>query len=90
VVRVVVVMVVVVVVSGCCRLLLVVVVDGGGAKKFRKNPPNPSHGCGFWVGTSNSTHTRTRQTHTRVPARVCKPVLCTIISPYNSEPYIYP
>ena len=39
-----------------------------------ENPPNPGHGCGFSVGDFESTRTRTRPTHTRVPARVCKPV----------------
>jgi len=39
-----------------------------------ENPPNPGHGCGFSVGDFESTRTRTRPTHTRVPVRVCKPV----------------
>jgi len=45
-----------------------------------ENPPNPGHGCGFSVGDFESTRTRTCPTHTRVPARVCKPVTGPTIS----------
>ena len=40
-----------------------------------ENPPNPGHGCEFSVGDFESTCPRTRPTHTRVPAWVCKPVM---------------
>src|SRR6266545_6194844 len=40
----------------------------------KPNPPNPGHGYGFWAGDFHSTHTRTRPTHTHLPAWVRKPV----------------
>ena len=41
-------------------------------------PANPCHGCGCATGEKILTRTRARDTRTRNPVRVCKPVSITM------------